>query len=324
MPRVAKQVGLFDEVGILPLLPSDASNARLVEWSYSRRDLFEHCLRWYYYTYYGASAKTAKSEPLKQELRFLKSLSNRYLRAGDLLHVVIRTYLNRLRQGTEWTADETLRWADKMYQQDREFSLAYRKTGGSNADGRSVLLAEFYFGWPEAERLWEESALRLQQALRIFLVHPEIRELRYGALQSGALVEKNVRLAEDNFRLRGQIDLAWPEGNYINVVDWKIGEASGGEESLQLLSYALVVMQEFDCSPEAVRLSKVHLASALVSPFVVNEAEIERARGRIIQDTERMQIMDRYGREGVVEAFTPCGQARICQMCPFQRICPKE
>ena len=110
------------------------------------------------------------------------------------------------------------------------------------------------------------------------------------------------------------------------VLDWKIGAADGeSSDSLQLLSYALAAVEEFGCAPESIDLYKVHLGDGdgKVTVYTVRDHQIQSARARIIQDTERMHSMDQYGRDGVSGAFTPCGQPRVCRMCPFQVLCPK-
>ena len=96
-----------------------------IEWSHSRRDLFERCLFWYYGSYYGARKGTAKSEPRKEQLRFLKNLDNVNLRAGSIMHLVIRTCLQHSKKGSRWTLERALSWAQQIYNQDLEFSRKY-------------------------------------------------------------------------------------------------------------------------------------------------------------------------------------------------------
>jgi hypothetical protein len=293
------------------------------EWSYSRRGLFEQCPRAYYYRYYGAKKGTAKNEPLKAELCFLKSLSNRHLRAGELLHLVIRTYFKRLVGGEEWTADQLVRWATEMYRRDLDFSKEFQRSGASPVgDGRAKLLAEFYAGRTDAEALWNESLNKLCHALRNFRTHPALEQIRHAARQTSALVEETVRLKEPGFRLKGQIDFAYAVSGRATIVDWKIGDSGGSEDSLQLLSYALAAMQKFNCAPDQVDLYVAYLGNGEIQPHTVNEYEVNRAKGRIRQDTQRMLTMDWYGREALAEAFTPCEQRRICETCPYSSVCP--
>ena len=67
-----------------------------------------------------------------------------------------------------------------------------------------------------------------------------------------------------------------------------------------------------------------HLGGGTVSRFDFGPKAILRAKARISQDVERMRSVDEYGRDGLVEAFTPCGQERVCAGCVFQGVCPKE
>lgn len=315
---------LFDTEPVLVSEPEAAREHSLIEWSYSRREMFERCLLWYYFNYYGAKKGTAKSEPRKQELRFLKSLSNRHLRTGEIMHLVIRTYLKHHKEGDTWALDKVLSWARDIYNGDLRRSLSYQQGVSVVAPGdRSVLLAEFYFSVPEARALWEESATRLATALTNFVTLPEMERFRLGATHPESLIEQNIRLREDHFRLKGQIDLAYPVGERFVILDWKLGASSGGEDSLQLLSYALVATKHFACPPESLDLFKVHLEDGVVSPYTVREEEMRRARARIIQDSQQMQAVDHYGRNGVANAFTPCEQPRICDMCPFHKFCAK-
>ncbi len=97
-----------------------------IPWSYSRRNLLQQCPLSYYFEYYGSKKRTAEAEPRKESLRFLKGLSNRHLRTGEITHLVIRTYLNRLREGEEWSLERLVSWARDMLHTDVEFSRAYR------------------------------------------------------------------------------------------------------------------------------------------------------------------------------------------------------
>lgn len=321
-----QQMTLFD-TGAGQLPPKAAGRSSQIDWSHSRRDLFERCLFWYYGSYYGARKGTAKSEPRKEELRFLKKLDNVNLRAGTIMHLVIRTCLQHSKQGDDWTLERALSWAQEIYKQDLKFSREYRPgtplPSGNNAP---VLLMEFFYGFRDAEELWEKSVARLRKALTNFFTNPEFERFHRGASHPDSLIEKTVRLKDRHFNLRGQIDLAYPEDERRVVLDWKIG-AAGGEssDSLQLLSYALAAVEELGCAPESIDLYKVHLGDGegKVTAHTVRDHQIRSARARIIQDTERMYSMDQYGRDGVSGAFTPCGQPRVCRMCPFQALCPK-
>jgi PD-(D/E)XK nuclease superfamily len=323
---MAEQMTLFEREIIQPP-PETTAGASQIEWSHSRRDLFERCLFWYYGSYYGARKGTAKLEPRKEQLRFLKNLDSVNLRVGNIMHLVIRTCLQHAKKGSRWTVERALSWAQEIYNQDLDFSRKYKSdTPLPSGNSAPVLLTEFYYGFANADQLWEESATRLRKALINFFANPEFERFHLGAMHQNSIIEKPIRLKDRHFNLRGQIDLAYPEDERQVVLDWKIGAVDGeSSDSLQLLSYALSAVEELGCPPESIDLYKVHLGDGdgKVTAYAIGDYEIRNARGRIIQDTERMRSMDHYGREGISGAFTPCGQPRVCRMCPFQALCPK-
>ena len=296
-----------------------------MQWSYSRRSLLEQCPRAYYYQYYGANKRTAKAEPLKERLHFLKSLTNRHLRAGDIVHLVIRTYLNNLRKKDIWDVRRVLGWAHQIFQKDYAYSSTYQSGAVCSNDSHPpALLLEFYHDLEDADRLFSESESRMLAALENFISNPAFANFRNGACHPNALIERPISIKNDRLSMRGKLDLAYPDGDRIAVVDWKIGKSESNDDRLQLLSYALGAIKEFKCQPECIDLYRVHLSDSIIKSFQVSEREVLRSEGRIIQDLERMEMIDEYGKQAFADAFTPCAQPRICKHCPFQDICPKE
>ncbi|MEW5816967.1 MAG: PD-(D/E)XK nuclease family protein [Spirochaetota bacterium] len=131
------------------------------QWSYSRREVLEQCPRRYYYQYFGSAARTAKTEPHKHMLRFLKGISNRYLRVGDIMHLIIRTYLTKLRSGDAWSLEWLLNWASDIYHRDMEYSRSYDVSSHAEEKYPPVLLLEFYYQQDNADRSCAESEQRL-------------------------------------------------------------------------------------------------------------------------------------------------------------------
>ena len=312
-----KQLSLFE-------LP-ESNKSKLSEWSYSRQVTLEQCARKYYYQYYGSILKKSNNDPQKEKLHFLKQLQNRHLLAGDILHRVIRTHLNKFRQGEQWTLDRLLSWAQKIYRTNLEYSRRY-KHGTPLPDEKypPVLLLEFYYGLPDAKALCAEAEERISTALTNFTTSENLAQFRAGAGKASAMIEKSVRLKETHFTLRGTIDLAYREEDRVVIVDWKVGSAGSIDDSLQMLAYAWWARREFKCPVDYITPHRVHLADGTVSTFTVSEKDLRRVEARILQDLERMQRADHYGQLGTVGAFTPCAQPKICMLCPFQEVCPKE
>ena len=320
---LGEQMTLFGESEIEWGAESDQSI--FSEWSHSRRETLEQCARKYYYQYYGPNRRTAKNDPQKEKLRFLKKLQNRHMRTGDILHFVISTYLNKLQQGEQWTLDRLLQWARKVYRKDIKYSQQYEHgTRLSDNIRDPKLLLEFYCVLPDAESLCSEEEKRLVTALTNFIIGQNCAQFRAGACKASAMIEKSARLKETHFTLRGRIDLAYWEGDRIVIVDWKIGSAGSSDDNLQMLAYAWWAKQEFELPVDRIILHRVHLTDNIVSTFDVSEKALTRVEARILQDLERMQEADNYGKQGLIEAFTPCAQPKVCALCPFQEVCPKE
>ena len=296
-----------------------------IVWSYSRREALEHCPRKYYYDYYGANSKTAKAEKDKAILRQAKGLKNRYLRSGEILHLVIRTFFKDSQKGKTWSTNGLVEWAKKIFREDREYS--------SNSDSREkqskqkfppTHLLEYHFQLQYAETLYLEAEKRLIRAISSFVESPELASFHKGATQPDAKIEKKFALQNGIFRARGQVDLAYSTEDTTVIADWKTGEAGGAEESLQLAFYGLWAKDAFNRAPEKIQLFRVNLAEGKAKQFFLTNKSLFRAKAKIIQDLERMQMLHPYGVKANAKAFTPCGQPKICILCPFQGICPKE
>ena len=296
-----------------------------MRWSYSRRVVLEQCPRRYYYEYYGAAALAASGHPNEAVVRLLKSLQNRHERAGTIAHLVISTYFRRAQSGEVWAADRLCRWARDIFRNDWTYSQA-NPAAMSRPTGKfpPVLLHEYYYRNPDASALCLEAQERLVNAVNTFATSPRFAEFRLAGSRSGSLVEDRLTLQGLPCHVDGRLDLAFNAAGRGVVVDWKLGNPSGGgDDSLQLAAYALWASHHFAAAPEAVTVYKAYLTADEIVQFPVSESILANSRARIIQDAERMAVLHDYGQRGIVEAFTPCAQLGVCKLCPFQKVCPE-
>jgi CRISPR/Cas system-associated exonuclease Cas4 (RecB family) len=297
------------------------------QWSYSRRETLEQCARAYYFTYYGANKKTAKDEPNKKTLHFLKQLQNRHQRAGDLLHLAISTYFRRARDGETWVhePDRLIAWAKKMFRADRKYSRSHPK-GNEQAKkqyGRSpTLLQEYYHQYEDADQLWQDAEAKMVNALQSFSTNESLSLIRANGCKPEALIEKAINLQIHNVKVVGRVDLAYPDDGKITVIDWKIGSASrDGRSSLQLAVYALWATHYFECDPEKIDVYMVHLESNDVTTTEITKDELASVRVRILQDAELLTNLQSYGKKAVEDAFPRLLHPPICSLCQYQEIC---
>ena len=293
------------------------------EWSYSKRNELEQCPLKYYNDYYGASARTAKGEPLKELLRKLKRLHNRHERAGQILHVVIARYFRSARSTSTFDAKDMINWARKLFQTDLQLS---RESGReiANPPGKfpPVQLLEFFHGQADAEELCAAAEAKLIRAQQIFSSSPRLKKIRAIRSRDDLRIEKKFWLRGFPCRVTGVVDFAARTEDVPGIFDWKIGEQTAGEDdSLQLTVYALWGAAEFECNAEEVRVFKVFLGGDIVVPYHSRGGSIETAYRRIAQDAERILEMDFYGRSARSRAFSPASQRRICLLCRYLSVC---
>jgi hypothetical protein len=295
-----------------------------ISWSYSRRAVMEKCLRNYYYEYYGGNKRTASLEPNKQLICQLKQLKNRYARTGEILHLVISTYLRKAKQDIIWDENRLVSWAKDLFSKDISFSQS--NTGNwipTNEKYPPSMLSEFYYQDPTALNKCLSSQDRLVAAITSFMNDPLYSEFRQKGSQDNSTVEGFIKIRPHTPCLvDGRVDLAYIEDSKATIVDWKLGNEDGiGDDSLQLAAYGLWAVESLKCRAESIRICKVHFSSHKIVNFECNSQVLNLARARIMQDAERMAFLEGYGKNACVEAFTPCRQTAICQQCSFLAIC---
>lgn len=300
-------------------IPSSPTGTR-VDWSFSKRQTLFQCARKYYYQYYGASARTAKSEPDKKELREARALKNLNLRAGEIVDVVIQTFLSKP-TARDWHEDRLVSWASSMVEADRKFNR-----GESPENGNSFTpprLMEYLWDFPDADARLEKAKEKIVTAIRNFYRSPAYEMVRHrkGILES----QKKIALYIDGSRAVGKIDVAIQDGESFHILDWKLGKQGSADEHLQVGFYGLWALRTVAAS-QSVRLYMAYLGEGLVIehtfPDAVNPLAV---KGRIIQDLNILRQLHPYGAEARSRAFTPCLRPRICELCQFRKVCwPRE
>ena len=216
-------------------------------------------------------------------------------------------------------------WVVRIFRQDRDFSKTNRVFQNNDDQQHApTCLLEFYYHLGDADALYEDAEERLVTALTHFLTNDEFEFLRFGGRRPSARVERMVSVDDALFAAQGKVDIAFRDGTGLTIADWKIGASGGADKNLQLGFYALWGNQEYDCAPEDITVYIVHLADEGLMSFIISNVELRRVRARIIQDLEKMALLEPYGKNGVVEVFKPCDQPKICVLCRYQGPCPKR
>lgn len=293
-----------------------------ISWSYSRRNLLEQCPRRYYYQYYGSIRKAAPDQHDKPLLRFLKTLPNRHERVGTILHFVIAKALRGSAQGATVDSRNLRSWARRVFEQDVEYSLRDPR-GMDPPIGKypPVLLREFYYESSSAESDCQIALERLTSAIEFFAESSTYADFRDLTAYTEVLIEQSVSVPGLPFKVRGRVDLALSRLSEAVVLDWKLAASSSGDDSLQLVSYALWACDHFGIGPDSVEVLKASLTSDTLERTRLTQTVLRRGRARMMQDVESMVAMESYGIEGEADAFSACAQPRVCGLCPFLEVC---
>lgn len=181
--------------------------------------------------------------------------------------------------------------------------------------------SKFYYQRKDAEESYAEAYAKLTNGLTNFCNSEIYEDFRNNGLSPEASVEEKFSLDKWQYRVRGKIDLTYKKGRKIVIVDWKLGNSGGGDDSLQLLSYATSTSNEERIPPENIQIYMAHLNANVATMFPVTNENLSNAEARIAQDVETMTYLDGYGRTAAVDAFSRCDQLKICASCQYQTIC---
>lgn len=312
----------------LPLFASLVEEGSVVadysglNWSYSRRESLEQCTRRYFFRYY---AETLADQELRAAVLFSKSVKNRYLRMGELVHLAISTYLKKRKANRTLSEPWLKRWVSELFAKDRAYSEHIRGGGAAQAGQYPpTILDEIVNDSADGSDLLAQAEKRMIECIGNFFALGTFTEFRMLGETSQSLVERKFSLNGYPVSVFGKIDLAGRCNSGVTVVDWKTGAPSdGGAESLQLATYGIWAAEEFNLPAEQIVIAKAHLPTLQVVHFTASEDTFANARARILQDVERMGVLHSYGRSGGIEAFSPSPQEGVCRLCAFRRVCPE-
>ena len=219
-------------------------------WSKSRAETFEHCLRKYWWTYYGSWGGWAFDAP--QEARdayVLKNLHSRWTWVGDVVHGAIEDVLRRVQGGgprgeLDLGGGEALDAESEVLRVTARMRSEFRdsREGRYRADPKRVMgLVEYEYAAPVPDAEWKEMNRRAVEGVRRFLSSEIFATIRATDPATWLPFE-----TLDSFEFEGTpvwaaLDFArrTPEG--AEVYDWKTGDDRVEENRLQLVCYALYV-----------------------------------------------------------------------------------
>ncbi len=284
----------------------------ILGWSLTRYDLFSLCKRKYFFQYY---AKYDPDIPIRR-LNQYRELVTIPLEVGSIVHEVIEALLNRLRTTAD-TIDRSrfLAFADEAI----EHSLRGRR------------YEEVVYG-EAAEVQAGELRPKVHACLENLLASNRFQWLvGEAAAASGEWVIDPPGYGETrlgDLKMYAKVDVLFPLGNDLYILDWKTGKSEPGRHRKQLLGYATWASYHFDVPPERIRPAIAYLhpeytevqqsfTSTDLEAFAVQVRAETAEMYDYCRDVEQNIPLDRA-------EFPQIDDERICAYCAFRGICYPE
>jgi hypothetical protein len=125
-----------------------------------------------------------------------------------------------------------------------------------------------------------------------------------------------------------KVDVLFPLGDLIHILDWKTGKTDPGKHRKQLVGYATWAATHFGIDPENVRptLAYLHPAYEEVQQSF-NAADLQAFAVQVRAETREMYEYCRDVEQNVPlekEAFARIDDPRVCAQCAFRAVCYPE
>ncbi|HVG93250.1 MAG TPA: PD-(D/E)XK nuclease family protein [Planctomycetota bacterium] len=302
-------------------------------WSKSRAEVFGHCLRKYWWTYYGAWGGWSLDAPGEtREAYVLKNLHSRWTWVGDAVHASIEGILRGiaraadrreldLERGGEVDVDaEAERLTERMRRQYRE-----SRDGRYRADPKRAFgLVEHEYTVPIADAEWREMNRRAVDGLRGFLGSPTFADIRASSPATWLPFEELDSFDFEGTPVWAALDFArrTPDGG-AEVYDWKTGEERFEANTLQILAYAMYVEARHAVPATRVVGRLVYVNTGTVHEIRPTERDLDEARATMRKSVAEMRqrLQMGGGPEPSKLAFPMTDDMDKCAVCHFRRLC---
>jgi CRISPR/Cas system-associated exonuclease Cas4 (RecB family) len=281
----------------------------ILGWSLSRYDLFSLCKRKYFFHYY---AKYDGQIPVRRLNRF-KGLVTLPLEVGSIVHEVIEALLNRLRATAEAI--------------DRPRFLAFADQAIAHSLGNQTF-EEVVYGEVESMAA-QDLQPKVHACLENLLASDRFRWLvEEAATASGEWIIDPPGYGEtrlDDLKVYIKVDVLFPLGDEIHILDWKTGKTDPGKHRKQLVGYATWASVHFGIDPERVRPTLAYLypeyeevqqsfTRADLQAFAVQVRAETNEMYEYCRDIEQNIPLDKAD-------FPQVADERICAQCAFRGVC---
>ena len=291
-------------------------------WSKTRDEVFQTCLRQYWFAYYGYwNGWLEDALERTRQIYILKNLKNRYVWAGEKVHECIQRSLNNIRRGISvLPADEIVSIA--LDQMRAEFRSSRAKNYWKNP--KACALFEHEYALEVSDDEWKEVAQNVETCLRNFYASDIYDGLKSHPKERWLEVEEFSSFYLDGVRINLAIDCSIKEGEDVFIYDWKTGKSLSEDLSVQLCCYALYAMEKWQIPPESLSLIEYNLSFDKSKWFSVTQGEVENIKGYIRGSMKDMQSLLTDKKNNIPaeeERFCKVEDDRVSLRCNFREVC---
>ncbi|CAH1218669.1 PD-(D/E)XK nuclease family protein [Paenibacillus sp. JJ-223] len=302
--------------------------AQYPQWSYSqsRANMFDECLRKYYYHYYGAHNgwKTDQADDMTVRLYRLKQLSNLYLVFGDLVHRMCESAVRSRDEGRERPRVPFLEQTMRKLLNEAYVQSLDAEQWRQDPKNR-VMLSEMYYGDDTLQERIGTIKDRITACVNSLYDTLTWEDLARASTQILEIEKWDTMMLHDT-RVYVKMDLLYRRGNgNIVIVDWKTGKEE--DFSDQLLLYAAFVREHYRVPLEQIELRVEYLLNGTHKQYAATQEDLARAEekvGRYIEEMKSCVADEYYNRPKDISFFTPMPSRRACRDCNFREVCSER
>lgn len=302
--------------------------AQYPQWSYSqsRANMFDECLRKYYYHYYGAHNgwKTDQADDMTVRLYRLKQLSNLYLVFGDLVHRMCESAVRSRDEGRDRPRVPFLEQTMRKLLNEAYLQSMDAEQWRQDPKNR-VMLSEMYYGDDTLQERIGTIKDRITACVNSLYDTLTWEDLARASTQILEIEKWDTMMLHDT-RVYVKMDLLYRRGNgNIVIVDWKTGKEE--DFSDQLLLYAAYVREHYRVPLEQIELRVEYLLNGTHKQYAATQEDLARAEekvGRYIEEMKSCVADEYYNRPKDISFFTPMPSRRACRDCNFREVCSER
>lgn len=278
-------------------------------WSKSRDSVFKFCKRKYYYQYYGSRGDI--KDPKVKELLVLKGLCSREMWMGSVVHEMIQYILANYKGGHELHLGELSKKIKSRMEASYKFSETREYREFFSHGGLMEHEYDIYVG--ELDDVYKKA----EECIANFFNSDVFKFIKSKRIDDWIFLEDFLEFDFDGEKVYLKIDFAVKDGDKVILFDWKTGKERDVEMDIQLVCYALYVMEKFGVDVSDIVVRKYNVALDKEDSFVVSSEMISNVKNYISCSIKEMKLFEGLDEE----KFLRSENLRWCSYCNFRKVC---